>query len=255
MYMQELWMDDKKICYERHGRGILILFIHPPGMGRMVFREQKQLCDQFQIITVDLSGHGDSDTRIEKITISMYVEEILQLLNDLGIEQAVICGYSAGGIIAQEFTFKYPDRTKALILSGGFPCVTTPFLKMEHIMGIKLLPKQSYFLAKTISKSHTKDPHFQQQMKEHMNKSDPLVWRQFYKLSYHYDGRERLSSIRCPLLLLYGGRLDYINKYFSYYQNNIPQVECHIVQRSNHQVPTKRWSEFNKVVRNFVSRL
>ncbi|MFC3885759.1 alpha/beta fold hydrolase [Bacillus songklensis] len=253
--MQELWMDGKKICYEKHGRGTPIIFIHPPGMGRMVFREQKQLCDRFQIITVDLSGHGDSDTRIERVTISIYTEEVLQLLNALHIEQAVICGYSAGGSIAQEFAFTYPERTRALILSGGYPLVSTSVIKTVHILGIKLLPKQSYFLSKVISTSHTKEPYFQQQLKEHMNKANPNVWRQFYKLSYHYDCREQLPSLRCPVLLLYGSKSDYINKYLSFYQKAVPHVQYHIIQQCTHQLPTRRWKEFNEVVGEFVSRL
>ncbi|WP_078410316.1 alpha/beta fold hydrolase [Priestia abyssalis] len=253
--MLEMWMNDKKIAYEKHGKGTPIIFIHPPGMGRMVFREQKQLCDDFQIITMDLSGHGDSDTRTEKVSVPMYVEEVRQLLNELEIEEAVICGYSAGGIIAQQFAFTYPKRTKALILSGGFPMVSTAVLKMEHVSGIKLLPKRSYFLANVISTSHTKDPFFREQLKEHMNKANPSVWKQFYKISYQYDGRVHLPSLQCPFLLIYGSRSDYINKYISIYQKYVQDVQYHIVPRVTHQVPTRRWQEFNEMVKAFVSRL
>jgi pimeloyl-ACP methyl ester carboxylesterase len=253
--MRKMQIGNQKIVYEAHGRGTPILFLHPPGMGRAVFREQKQLCDEFQVITVDLSGHGDSDTRTEKVSIAMYVEEVKQLLNELGIEEAVICGYSAGGVIAQQFAFTYPKRTKALILSGGFPMVNTTVLKMEHLSGMKLLPNRSYFLAKLISSSHTKEPLFREQLKEHMNKANPLVWKQFYKMSFQYDGCVHLASLRCPLLLIYGSRSDYMNKYISVYKRYVPHVQVHIVPHTTHQVPTRKWQEFNQVIQSFVGVL
>ena len=67
--------------YEEYGEGIPIIFIHPPGMGRKVFVYQQHLANHMRVILPDLSGHGESDTVEESVSISFYANEIMHLMN------------------------------------------------------------------------------------------------------------------------------------------------------------------------------
>jgi pimeloyl-ACP methyl ester carboxylesterase len=144
-----------QLFYEDRGTGIPIIFIHPPGMGRKVFYYQLLLADHFRVIVPDLSGHGDSRGSNSRITIFGFANEIRMLMDELNIERAVICGYSSGGIIAQELCLNHPDRVIGVILAGGFPKVQAALLRYEHLIGMYLVKRYPQLLARGIAFAHT----------------------------------------------------------------------------------------------------
>ena len=117
--------ENQFLFYEEYGEGLPIIFIHPPGMGRKVFGYQQDLSNNLRVILPDLSGHGESDTVEQRVTISFYANEVVRFMNLLHIDQAIICGYSAGCLIAQEIGFYYPERVQFMILVGSYPEVDT----------------------------------------------------------------------------------------------------------------------------------
>jgi pimeloyl-ACP methyl ester carboxylesterase len=67
------------------------------------------LSRDFRVLTFSLGTAGSLDD---------YVDRILRTLDDNGVERAVICGVSFGGLIALRFAAAHPERTSALILSS-----------------------------------------------------------------------------------------------------------------------------------------
>lgn len=68
------------------------------------------------------------------------VELLLGLLDELGVEQAILVGNSAGGTVAMNFYLQHPDRVQALILvdpavyaGGGAPAGTRWLLRMPQM--------------------------------------------------------------------------------------------------------------------------
>src|SRR3954454_8695437 len=109
--MAEFRYGNTCMVYNISGKGIPILFIHPPAMGRIVFRYQEELNRYFTLITPDLSGNGDTKGPEKQVTIQSYAEEVKALLDHLHLKKAVLCGYSAGASISQEFALRYPEMT------------------------------------------------------------------------------------------------------------------------------------------------
>lgn len=237
--------------YEEWGTGFPVIFLHPPGMGRMVFQFQKPLCEKFRIIFPDLSGHGDSTARANLITIQGYAKEVLHLIDHLGIERIVLCGYSSGGSIAQEFALNYPDRTAGLILSGGFAKVESPALKYEHLLGKYFVKHSPETLAKVIATAHTFEKDFRQDLITHMLKAEQRTWFQFYEQSLNYSCLDHLGSLQVPLLLIYGAR-DFINQHYRAYEREVKHFQTAIIKKVSHQVPVKKWLEFNKEIAKFM---
>src|SRR5438045_3857631 len=117
--------DNQSLFYEEYGEGNPIIFIHPPGMGRKVFDYQQDLSDHMRVIMPDLSGHGESDTVEQRVSIPFYAHEIVHLMDVLHIDKAMICGYSAGCLIAQHISLIFPERVILMILAGAYPEVDT----------------------------------------------------------------------------------------------------------------------------------
>ncbi|MEH7884861.1 alpha/beta hydrolase [Bacillus sp. JJ1609] len=242
------------VFYQDAGNGTPIIFLHPPGMGRKVFRFQMPLSDKYRVIIPDLSGHGDSTAISSSVSIKKYADEVLLLIDFLGIEKVVLCGYSSGGSIAQEFALTYPDRTAAVILSGGFAEVESPSLKYEHLMGMYLVKHSPKTLAKVIATAHTHEKEFRQELIVHMLKADRSTWFHFYNESLTYSCLGRLKDLSVPLLLIYGSR-DFINQHFRTYERELHEFKTAFIQKVSHQVPVKKWHEFNNEVSNFLDNL
>lgn len=244
-------LDYGDLYFEESGNGWPIIFLHPPGMGRKVFRYQRVLSEKYKVILPDLSGHGDSTAISETVSIQKYAEEVLQLINFLGLDKVVLCGYSSGGSIAQEFALTFPDRTAALILSGGFAKVESPALKYEHLLGMYFVKHSPKTLAKVIATAHTFDQGYREELINHMLKADLRTWFHFYNESLTYSCLDRLGNLSVPLLLIYGSR-DFINQHLRTYERELQVFKTAIIQKVSHQVPVKKWQEFNNEVSAFL---
>ncbi|MGP4081634.1 alpha/beta fold hydrolase [Pseudalkalibacillus sp. R45] len=242
----------RNISVEDKGEGIPIVFLHPPGLGKSVFMYQSHLSTSYRIITYDMCGHGFSDPANGQVTIESLAEELLRLLDELQVEKAVICGYSAGGSVAQYFAITYPDRVLGLILSGGFPYVKT-FLKAEFLAGMKLLQFSPALLSKILVISHGKKKEEQERLWKTVRKTNQKNWYNFYQASYNYSCLNQLTSISVPVLVIYGDRVVHIKNFEEVYRHHLQQPHIAIVKNAFHEVPIRKWNIFNHLVHEFIS--
>ncbi|AIE60326.1 alpha/beta fold hydrolase [Bacillus methanolicus] len=241
---------ENNIFFEDIGSGVPIVFIHPPAMGRKVFFYQKKLSKHFRVLLPDLSGHGDTTGPAGNVSISGFANEIKGLLDFLEIECAAVCGYSSGGLVAQEFALQYPDRSLAVILSGGFPQVLSPAFKYEHMIGMYFVKHAPDFLRYLIAISHTDDKELQDGIIHHMKKANRKTWFDFYEKSLHFSCLDRLHHLQAPLLLFYGSR-DIVNQHVRAYKKHT-NCQISIIKNESHQLPTKKWELFNQMITGFL---
>ncbi|RLQ95362.1 alpha/beta fold hydrolase [Falsibacillus albus] len=247
-------VNDNNIAYEDIGKGETVIFIHPPGMGRMTFELQRLLANDLRLILPDLSGHGDSRKSTHGYTgISDYADEIESIRKSMGVEKVFLFGYSAGGTVAQEYAFKYLDHVKGIMLSGAYPKVETEMFKAEHYIGIFLAGHFPKFLAKMLAGSHFQSHIFQKKLYQHILKADNQNWADFYRASLAFSFEEKLLKLNVPMLLLYGCKSDYINHHVKYYKKYI-DTEVHMIPKASHQLPTRHSDLINAYILEFVNR-
>src|SRR5262245_4794705 len=76
-----------------------------------------RLSADFWIVRYDLRGHGLSEAPPPPYSARDLSEDVLGLMDILGIKQTILCGVSVGGMIAQSLALDHPDRVRALVLS------------------------------------------------------------------------------------------------------------------------------------------
>ncbi|MCA1029755.1 alpha/beta hydrolase [Bacillus timonensis] len=244
------------IHFEKDGNGESILFVHPPGMGLVTFNLQLPLSKKYQVIRMDLRGNGKSTSSSEQITLPLLAKDIKELLDYLQIERVVLCGYSNGGSIVQEFALSYPNRVRGIILIGGFPEVNTFLLRSEFQLGIFTVKMRGLpLLAKVLGKAHGTTNEFKKEIENYVLKANPEILYQMYVEGLKYKCTERLSSITVPVLLISGARDYYIHSYQKLIGTYIKHADKVVISKARHQIPTKHADELNFIIDEFMNKL
>lgn len=106
-----------RIAYETAGEGAGVLFIHAGVADRRMWRHQlSAVPDGFRFVSLDLRGHGASELPDETFTNH---DDVLAVMDHLGIPDAVIVGCSMGGGTAIDLGLAAPSRVTALVLVGS----------------------------------------------------------------------------------------------------------------------------------------
>lgn len=107
--------------YKLEGKGKTLLFIH--GLSdNLLYWEflATTLKEGYQVLRVDLRGHGESELGNGEITIDTYVNDLNNLLKELDISKVNLIGFSLGGAVALDFTIKFPQKVDSLVLMSSF---------------------------------------------------------------------------------------------------------------------------------------
>jgi pimeloyl-ACP methyl ester carboxylesterase len=77
------------------------------------------LAPQHKVIAMDLRGRGLSDSPPSGYSVENHCRDIVALMDDQGLEGAVLMGHSLGAFISLVFAAKHPHRVDRLILVDG----------------------------------------------------------------------------------------------------------------------------------------
>lgn len=111
-----LTKENVAIHYNTKGSGYPIILLHGVFQDMDVFEPLiKKLSKNYQVISIDLRGHGLSDTPHDS-RVDDYISDIQQLLNALFINSAYVIGLELGATIATGLTYKNPDLTNGMVL-------------------------------------------------------------------------------------------------------------------------------------------
>lgn len=118
--------DGARIAYRldgTEGLPVLVLSNSIATTLRMWDRQIPELENRFRVLRYDTRGHGASSVSAGAYSVDRLGRDVVELLDALGIETAVFCGLSFGGLIGQWLGIHVPDRIERLILAN-----TSPFL-------------------------------------------------------------------------------------------------------------------------------
>ena len=111
--------DGAKLAWQRQGtpgKPALVL-IHSLAMtGAFWDRAAAQLAGEFDIVTLDCRGHGDSAHARGPYSVEQFATDVAAIMDAAGISSAIVAGCSMGGTVAQALAIHHPARVRALAL-------------------------------------------------------------------------------------------------------------------------------------------
>lgn len=106
-------------AFEVHGpQAPALVLIHGLGLNRAMWQWQVPalVAAGWQVVTYDLHGHGESTAPPQVPSLTLFSSQLAGLMEHLGITQAIVAGFSLGGMIARRFAMDHPDRVTALAI-------------------------------------------------------------------------------------------------------------------------------------------
>lgn len=108
------------MAYVEVGQGPAVLFLHGYPFDKSMWSKQIDAITTsgFRAIAPDLPSLGETKSSSEVATMDEMARDVAGLLDELNVENAVICGLSMGGYVAFEFIHLFPERVRGLVLAG-----------------------------------------------------------------------------------------------------------------------------------------
>ena len=126
--MQSITVGASTLFYETFGSGFPVVFVHGVGGNHASWYAQVRcLSESYRTVTYDQRGFGRSND-IEGLGRDAMTDDLLRLLDELGLEKVALVGQSMGGGPCVGLTCRYPDRVSSLVLA-------------DTVIGIKLPPE------------------------------------------------------------------------------------------------------------------
>ncbi|WP_163971529.1 2-succinyl-6-hydroxy-2,4-cyclohexadiene-1-carboxylate synthase [Oceanobacillus halotolerans] len=126
-------LNDANYWYEVHGEGVPVVCLHGfTGTSQTWSSFLTSWQASFQVITVDLPGHGKTKVEHPR-SMEDCCEDLRQLLDHLQLESVHLLGYSMGGRTALSFAMLYPNHVRSLILESASPGLSTSEERMARI--------------------------------------------------------------------------------------------------------------------------
>ncbi len=201
------------VGYTDQGNGTPLVFIHAFPLSKTMWQPQVDaLKDSYRVITIDLGGHGESDIVVWNDTLDDYAQNVIHLLDHLGIAQAVFVGLSMGGYTLFSIHRHYADRVKAMVFAdtraqadseegkaGRQSMAQLAFSDGAPAIADLMLPK---LLAPSTIEYHPEIVEQVRQMILHTSTAGIVV--DLVAMAARPDSTDLLPTITCPTLVIVG---------------------------------------------------
>ena len=259
--MPQLHVNDIDLFYEITGQGQPVLFIHGLGSSHNDWERQTPFFSrQYQVITFDLRGHGQSQKPPGPYTMSLFARDTAGLVNSLGAAPVHVIGVSLGGMIAFQLAVDHPELVQSLVIVNTGPELIPRTLnerwqvfmrfavvrlfgmrKIGEVLGKRLFPKVDQAAVRQL-------------FVERWEKNDPKAYIASMQAIVGWSVVDHLSVIDMPTLIM-AGENDYTPVSIKEdCVSKMPQAELAVIRNSGHATPVDSTEKFNEVVASFLQK-
>jgi 3-oxoadipate enol-lactonase len=254
---------DVKLAYIDVGTGPAVLLLHGFPFDKSMWAEQTDelTAAGFRIIAPDLRGFGETKPTSEISTMDDMARDAAGLLEQLQIDQVIVCGLSMGGYVAFEFAHLFPARVHALILAGTRAPADNEQEKagreqeVQTMLRAGMVPISIATLPKLLAeRTRAKKPDVVKRVRKMITQSDPKGAAAAQRgMATRRDYTHDLENIKVPTLIIVG-REDPIRpiKDAEFMHERIPNSRLEIIGEAAHMTNLEQAEVFNRAIIGFL---
>jgi 3-oxoadipate enol-lactonase len=240
-----------QLHWESTGAGEPVLLIMGLGLsGGAWWRTVPVLARRLRVITFDNRGVGRSRAFSHAYTTEAMADDAATVLDAAGVERAHVYGISLGGMVAQAFALRHPERVRSLVLgatSPGGPRAVRPDPEVTAFFRRRLgmAPEEAAWASVPINYG----PRCREQHAERIDEdiaqrlahpfSTSAYRAQLFAAAWH-NSHGALPRIAVPTLVVHG-RLDRVIPVANgrLIADRIPGARLRILEDAGHLYPTE----------------
>jgi len=253
--------------YKNENASKWVTFIHGAGGSSSIwFRQVRAFKSEFNILLIDLSGHGKSKSRFKAkskqgYTFEVINKDIIEVIDHLKIKKSHFIGVSLGTIIVRDLAEKNPDLVESLVLAGAilkfnvrsnmlmkfgnFFRSVVPYILLYQLFAFIIMPKKNHKESRSLLVKECKK----------LYQKEFIRWCKLTAGINPLLRLQRSNDIKIPSLYIMGAEdhlfLPSIKKVIPNYAN----AYLHIIEKSGHVVNVDQPTEFNNKVIKFLKSL
>ena len=233
-----------------------ILLMHGSGLSHIVWslHEQFYSSNGFNVLSVDLPGHGDSEgpslQSIEKI--SDWIKSLIKILD---IPKIILIGHSQGSLVGIDFASRYPELIEKLVLVAGsnkMP-VNKDLIDLAEAgdeKAVLLMMKWGYEGSKAFIGGNP--------VKKIVNSSRAIrevLAVDLNACNNYKDGENAIKKINCSTLCIFGDLDKMIPvQVGTNMSKQIKNCETKIITNCGHMIIFEKAFEMRKIVKEFIQK-
>lgn len=255
-------IGDAELHVETHGDGFPLFFVAGLG-GRGAFwqKQVEPFAEHFQVILHDHRGVGNSTPDKVVFGAEHMADDLIKLMEAMGIERAHLVGHSTGGAIGQHIALKRPELLEKLVLSCSWAGPDAYFTHLFHTRRQILINcgPEAYltvgnFLATPSSYLQPQIQSARSFMSERMQ-AFPGLEVELSRLAavVGHDLRSEVHKIDKPTLCI-GAKDDQVTPpaFTVELSEKIPDAELHLLEHGGHFCPIASTEAYNPRVLEFL---
>ena len=259
--------DKMNISYETHGKQTnpCVILIHGLGLNKQMWQWIiSDLRKSYYVISYDLYGHGDSSNPDKNPSLSFFSKQIADLLALIKIKNAILIGFSLGGMICRRFAQDYASKTNGIVILNS-PYKRDNEAQSAILKRLKQLenegPKATVedALIRWFSDDYReKNPEMMNLVRGWVMKNDPKVYPKIYEVLV--SGLEEISApnpkLACPALVITADE-DFGNgpKMSEAIASEIPNSKLVILKGLRHMALAEAPNVVNEPIKEFLNLL
>jgi pimeloyl-ACP methyl ester carboxylesterase len=255
----------RDIAFTESGKGIQVVFLHGYPFDKSMWSEQIDAIAAagFRAIAPDLRGLGETKSSSEVATMDDMARDAAALLDELRVEQAVVCGLSMGGYVAFEFMHLFPTRVRGLVLAGTRAPADNEQEKagreqqVQTMLRAGMVPISIATLPKLLAqRTLAEKPHVVKRVRAIITSSDPKGAAAAQRgMAARRDYSKDLSNINVPTLIMVG-REDSIRPVpdAEFMHRGIHNSHLEIIEDAAHMTNLEQPEIFNQALLRFLKQ-
>lgn len=250
---------DRETAYrvsDRGGSGQPILFVHGSGGNHAVWKSQFRLGDHRPIVSLDLSGHGESediDAAPGYETLSAYADDVLAVAE--ATDAGVFAGNSMGGAILMHLALQRDEfQPEGLVLAGTGAKLAVlddllTWLEEDFERALEFLHASDRFL-------HDPQQDLVEMSSGAMQEAGREVTARDFRTSHEFDVRDQVDGITVPTLAIVGEH-DKLTPpwYHEFLAEELPNADLAVIDDAAHLAMLEQPEPFNEAIRRFLESL